>query len=178
MHLLQTSSYLERLLFWQIAIWSSGYLVATQRHRSPGVTRLTLAVPLAALNFILPLLFDGKDDAMTAVIVFMTTTGLSNFKLLAWAMNRGPLTESWLTKMQFAAVYVFTVTPTRSTATNNPLLDPVPAEKRARLLLVKILGMCISVPAYAMFIDELPHVLSTVLQGKKKNPRQLLLTLN
>jgi hypothetical protein len=183
MHSLQNSNYFERLFLWQFAIWSSGYLIATQRHQPPGFPRLTVALPLAILNFILPLLFDGKDDTMTAVIVFMTTAGLSNFKLLAWVMNRGPLAESWLTRMQCAAVYVFTVIPakektTRTTTTlsspattavkrsgNNHLSDPIPPEKRARLLGVKILGLGIAVPAYALFIDRLPQLFSTILQG-------------
>lgn len=178
MHLLPSSNYFERIFIWQIAIWSSGYLIATQRRRPPGLARLIFALPLAILNFILPRLFDGKDDAMTAVIVFMTTAGLSNFKLLAWVMNRGPLAEQWLTSMQSAAVYVFTVSvPTREitgadrdskniSGNGNHLLDPVPPEKRARLILIKILGLCAAVPAYALFVDRLPHALSTILQGK------------
>jgi hypothetical protein len=171
MHLLQSSSYLERLFIWQIAIWSSGYLIATQPHRSPGLPRLALATPLAFLNFILPLLFDGQDDAMTTVIVFMTTTGLSTFKLLSWALNRGPLAETWLTRMQCAAVYVLTVIPASVPAqetsfARNNLINPVPAETRSGLLIIKIIGLCVAVPTYALYIDRLPHFPGAILQGK------------
>ncbi|KAL4531688.1 hypothetical protein Ndes2526B_g04210 [Nannochloris sp. 'desiccata'] len=166
MHLLQSSSYLKRLCLWQIAVWSSGYFIAAQRHRPPGLSRLALATPLAILNFILPLLFDGHDDAMTSIIVIMTTAGLSNIKLLSWAMNRGPLAETWLTRMQCAAVYALTVIPAkeRNFAEKN-FLNPVPAETRSGLLIIKIIGLCIAVPAYALCIDRLPHFPSALLQG-------------
>lgn len=167
MHLLQSSSYLKRLCLWQIAVWSSGYFIATQRHRPPGLSRLALATSLAILNFILPLLFDGHDDAMTSIIVIMTTACLSNIKLLSWAMNRGPLAETWLTRMQCAAVYALTVIPAkeRNFAEKN-FLNPVPAETRSGLLIIKIIGLCIAVPAYALCIDRLPHFPSALLQGK------------
>ncbi|KAL4529386.1 hypothetical protein Ndes2437B_g09024 [Nannochloris sp. 'desiccata'] len=166
MHLLQSSSYLKRLCLWQIAVWSSGYFIATQRHRPPGLSRLALATSLAILNFILPLLFDGHDDAMTSIIVIMTTACLSNIKLLSWAMNRGPLAETWLTRMQCAAVYALTVIPAkeRNFAEKN-FLNPVPAETRSGLLIIKIIGLCIAVPAYALCIDRLPHFPSALLQG-------------
>ena len=175
MHLLQSSSYIERIFLWQLAIWSSGYLIASQRARPPGSSRLVVALPIAILNFILPLLFDGENDAMSAAIVFMATAGLSNFKLLAWVMNRGPLAEMWLTKTQCAAVYVFTVIPVKEISTEqasgNFLQEAVPAVKRARLLVVKVLSLCVAVPAYALFIDRLPHSMGTTLQGKLRGEK-------
>jgi len=166
MHLLQSSSYIVRLILWQIATWSSGYLIATQRHLCPpGLPRLVLATPLVILNFILPLLFDGHDDAMTAIIVYMTTAGISTFKLLSWTINRGPLTETWLTPMQCAAVYVNTVIPAKENFAGNNLQTPVPAETRFGSFIIKIIGLCVAVPAYALYNDRLPHFQGTILQG-------------
>lgn len=72
---------------------------------------MAIAAIAVALNFILPLLFDPKDDVMTVVVCFMATSGISSFKVLAWALNRGPLADSRLTPGQFAVAYGLTLIP-------------------------------------------------------------------
>ncbi|KAL4446749.1 hypothetical protein ABPG77_007993 [Micractinium sp. CCAP 211/92] len=81
----------------------------------PGSSRLTAAVPLVALNLVLPLLFCRSQDAITMLITVFNLTWLSTFKALSWALNRGPLCMPGLTPIQFLAVYATPVTPVAST---------------------------------------------------------------
>ena len=111
----QNIPFIERVLLWQVLMWASGYLVGRSKGITPGLPRLLVALPLVFLNVSLPLLFfSGQNDTMTAVIAFMGTTGLANFKILAWVMGRGPLATPWLTPSQTAAVYALIIAPTES----------------------------------------------------------------
>ena len=173
---------------WQSITWASGLLLARTCYKNPGKPRLAVAAPIVVMNFLLPLLFDGKADIMTTVIAFMNTSGISNYKLLAWVLDRGPLAESYLTPSQFCAVYVLALVPATAAAgivclfvlmmfvlkridfSRCVFADSrrdaiVPPETFQKLVLLKAAALCGVVPIYAMYIDALPRFPAVFLQG-------------
>ena len=111
MNFLQDIPYLYRFALWQTIVWGSGYLVARSQNLKPGWQRAVVGIPLVILNFLLPQLFHGARDIFLAIISFMSTAGVTNSKLLAWVLNRGPLTTPGLTPGQRAAIYALVLNP-------------------------------------------------------------------
>lgn len=85
---LRALPYAQRLALWAAAALASGLLLYAGRGSArPGWARLWLALPLLAVNFTIPLLFDGDADLTTNISAFIVTTALSTFKagmLLGW----------------------------------------------------------------------------------------------
>jgi len=77
---------------------------------APGLPRLLTALPVVAINLSVPLLFHGREEFITHACYLLLLTWLGNFKVLALALNRGPLCKP-LSLLQFVAFYGLPITP-------------------------------------------------------------------
>ncbi|KAL4856101.1 Alanine--tRNA ligase [Chlorella vulgaris] len=82
----------------------------------PGLRRAVAAVLALAVNAALPKLFCRWQDTTTIVLLSFNVMWLSSFKALSWAVGRGALCTHTFTPAQFAATYVFPITPSAAEA--------------------------------------------------------------
>lgn len=102
-----------------------------------GAPRLLAALPVVALFFYAPLLFNcigaaREPDIITIVLVEFVLTWLASYKALAWACGRGPLARPW-NLLQFCAVLLAPITPVATgsaSAGSGHAATPVPRRGR------------------------------------------------
>jgi hypothetical protein len=89
----------------------AGRMLYHSRKQRPGMQRLPIALFIVACNAAVPFLFHPSLEICTFSMVGLQLMWLASFKTLGWVVNRGPLTEMWLTFPQFVAVFGLAITP-------------------------------------------------------------------
>lgn len=106
-----SASYSQRFIAAVVLPAACAYFVAVVvRKLRPGWPRFLACVPVFAFNFCSVALFDEKTQLISKLILNLCFVWLSNFKVFALCLNRGPLSRK-LTALQFYALYVAPITP-------------------------------------------------------------------
>ena len=90
-------------------IASSAWLRACSNLK-PGTSRFVAALPVILCNVTLPVLFDPRTHIVTTAVMAFVLVWLSNFKVLAWCINRGPFAHK-LPLAQMVAIQGLPITP-------------------------------------------------------------------
>lgn len=80
-HLLAALSLTARQLVWIAYGFFAGFVLSSQRWRTPGGSRLAAALPLLFLNLLAPFLFDGDTETLANFSCAIATTFISNMKV-------------------------------------------------------------------------------------------------
>lgn len=111
MALLATTPYLHRLLLLLIVdAVMAVYMLRLVMPKAAGRSRLVLVAPLVVINCLLPLLFTPDGEVISVVATAFNNCWLANFKMVAVALARGPLTQH-RTALQYSIVLLSPVTP-------------------------------------------------------------------
>ena len=106
------ASYSYRLIAAFVLPAACAYFVAAVvRKLRPGWPRLVACVPIFAFNFCSPALFDEETQLISKLILNLCFVWLSNFKVFALCLDRGPLSTKALSPTQFYALYIAPITP-------------------------------------------------------------------
>ena len=103
-------SYQERLGC--VAIYSllSSLLLFSRNGAPIGWSRAPFAFLVIAANFVVPALFHPDSEICSLAVLGLNTMWLTTFKVLGWAVGRGPLAQT-LTFPQFVATMGLPITP-------------------------------------------------------------------
>ena len=86
------------------------FVSVVKRKLRPGWPRLVACLPIFALNFCAPSLFDQRTQLISNLILDLCFVWLCNFKVFALCLDRGALSRR-LSPLQFYALYVAPITP-------------------------------------------------------------------
>lgn len=98
---------------------ASSVLLYFRRKSAPGWPRAPFALAIVTLNLLVPALFHIDLEVCTLAVLGLDIMWLGSFKVLGWALGRGPLTEP-LTLPQFIAVASLPITPVLSKSAAAP----------------------------------------------------------
>eukprot|EP00198_Chlamydomonas_reinhardtii_P010499 XP_001699836.1 predicted protein [Chlamydomonas reinhardtii] len=100
----------KALFLYTYAALSALYAVAVVRRLAPGRQRCIAAAPVILSHLLAPLVLDHRTEPLLITPV-AGIFSLSAFKLLAFALGRGPLVLDWLSPLQFCGVFLGPVVP-------------------------------------------------------------------
>lgn len=85
------------------------------RRGEAGWRRVCAVTPVLAVNCLLPAVFHDTDEVLTKSMFLICLFWLSNFKVLALCLDRGPLPKQY-SLMRFLVVYLIPIVPGNSKA--------------------------------------------------------------
>ncbi|KAG2426899.1 hypothetical protein HXX76_012686 [Chlamydomonas incerta] len=100
----------KALFLYTYAALSALYVLALVRRLAPGRPRCLAVAPVVVANLVVPLVLDHVTEPLLVTPVGGIFS-LAAFKLLAFALGRGPLTPDWLSPLQFCGVLLAPVIP-------------------------------------------------------------------
>ncbi|GMH38704.1 hypothetical protein BSKO_06588 [Bryopsis sp. KO-2023] len=123
------------------ACFSSWWMKANVDRAMPGLHRLMMALPVVLINHAIPFLFcvDLSDQLFRVTLAFLTAW-ISNFKILAFCLNRGPLCNDYYGKprdwtfWQYTALLMLPMLPRRDYEETNGILSRLELQTLKRRL--------------------------------------------
>lgn len=186
-------SFPTRLLLLLAWLAIGGFTSWLARRRPAGWARAAAALPLVALNAFAAATFFNGDAELISNCAHFITACITSMKLLAWAMDRGSLTQP-LTLPQWLAVYALPIIPadeqggppaaphkkhddaqeehprdSQRNRTGQRSLGPTAQARSAltyfRIFVRKLLALAATVWTFHRFAADLPRPLLLFLEG-------------